>query len=198
MRRPCWDEHAGGGAEVDFSPEAVLEIPCVSVATDRVAMADRVHHRAGFLHRAVLVEVERDDRAYAGLRERLEERRQPAGLDERVAVQEAEVAAASPFGSLVGGTAEAAVGLVADDRRALGMLLDPREGVVRRGVVHEQELEARLGVVRERRDRPRGDLSAAVEHHHNRDERVIEPGQRYLRHGLSRPSSRIARRMGAV
>ena len=51
---------------------------------------------------------------------------------------------------------------------ALDVLLDALEGVVGRGVVDEQELEARLGVSGESRDCAAGDLPAAVEHHHDR------------------------------
>src|SRR5207248_7418903 len=74
------DEHAGRRAEVDLPPEAMLEVAGVAVSADHVAVADRVHDRTGLLERAVLVQVHRDDGADSGVLERLEERRQPAGL----------------------------------------------------------------------------------------------------------------------
>ena len=161
-------------------------------------VADRVDHGAGLLHRPVLVEEHRHRRADAGLGERLEQRRQPARLDQRIAVQEAEPPAARELSALVRGGAEAEVRLVADDGSALDVLLDASERVVGRGVVDEDQLEAGLGVLGQRGDRAAGDLATAVEHHHDRDLGLLELRQRDLAHGFRRRRRLSRPRVGAV
>src|SRR5207247_553191 len=115
LEQPRRDEHAGGGAVIDLAPEAVLEAVRIATGPDSVRVSDRVHDRAGLLEGAVLVQVERHPRAGARLVERLEQRLQPAGLDECIAVEEAEVAPTRLGGALVRGRSEAAVDLVSED-----------------------------------------------------------------------------------
>ena len=87
-------EEAGGGAVVDLpgeSPRGVVGIGAAPEGKDRPVAADRA---AGLLNPAVLVEKLGDGGAHVvGLR-RLGQRLEPAGMDDRVAVQEAEEAAA--------------------------------------------------------------------------------------------------------
>src|SRR5215218_6640785 len=69
-------------------------------------------------YRELPVQVERDDRADVRLLERLQERVEPSGLHERVAVQEAEVPPAGSSRALVRPFAEPTVRLVDDQPRA--------------------------------------------------------------------------------
>ena len=128
--------------------------------------------------------------------EGFQERRQPARLDERVRVEEAEVTAGGKRDALVRRRGEPDVVLVCDDRGADETLFEQCGGAVGRGVVNNDQLEERVRVLDQRRDRVDGGHSTTVCHHHDGDERRcgLLQGQ-----GLQcRRSAAAIRRSGSV
>jgi hypothetical protein len=150
------------------------------------------------MHAAEPKSTSRRKRYWKSLAKGLEKRRQPARLDESVAVQKAQDPPTAEFRALVRSSAEAAVHLVAKGNRTLDALLDPVRRVVGRSVVDQHQLETRIRVGGESADRTHRDLPAAVQDHHHRDERIVDPRQRDLGQGFRRPASLIAARSGAV
>jgi len=86
--------------------------------------------------------------------EHLEQRRQPAGLHQRVAVEQQHAGRAGHGHAEVGGGAVAAVGVLQEDARVVDGG-EPRARGVRRGVVDDDQLVGDLGGVDQR---PQGAL----------------------------------------
>ena len=127
-------------------------------------------------------------------RERSEQRRQPARLDERVAVQQAEVSAARVArrpGSRRGRSRGSSLRTIG---RAVDALLD--RASVSSGEALSTTISSKTAVgvgARARRDRAAGKLPAAVQHHHDRDERLLDLRERDLAHGVELLSARSPR-----
>ena len=175
----------------------MLERARIASVADRERGAVRVQGRAGFLDPAVRMKEERGDGTDRLVAlEGLDERRQPARLDECVRVEEAEIAAGSERGALIRGRRESDVFLVRDDPGADETLLEQRGRPVGGRVVHDDELERRVRVIDQRFDRAEGGLAASVRDHHDGHERLRDFRQSQGRQCRRRTAA--MRRSGAV
>jgi hypothetical protein len=115
-------------------------------APERERPADRVDRGARFLDRSIRVEQHRHDCAGRWVVfEHFEQRVQPLGLDERVRVQEEDVAAARLLGAEVRAAAEAEVLVADEDVRAFDLLAEPSRCLIGRGAVDDDQLVDRIG-----------------------------------------------------
>jgi hypothetical protein len=167
---------------VHVAAEAVLEllgIVAVAQCPRRTVAAD---HAAGLLQDPVEVQQARDHGACPGIGvQDLDQGGQPSLLDERVAVEDADVPPDGMQHALVGPRAKADVAIVEEQPGPLDAaehVLDP----VARGVVDHDQLERGVGVGDEGLDRRLHPLLAAVGHHHHRHQGVGGGGYRELLH----------------
>lgn len=171
---------AGRPAEVHLAAEAKRRSRRATAVPVHVDVAVAGNHRTGLLQRPVEVRLGRHHCAARRVRvEHRQERRQPTGLDERVAVQEAQQRCTGERGALVRGHRKAQVAVVVHHPRADERVTQPITGVVRRGIVHDDELVRLLGV---RRDRPQArvdDRPLAISDHDDRHGRRLAGRDRH-------------------
>ena len=144
---PAAKNEARAGGVVDRPPKAVSGLLRIAAETEEQRVRIAEEEATGFLQGSVDVQ-DQGSSSTQGLVlvQGLQERGQPAGADETIAVEKNEIRRRRQRSRLVGRRPETAVGRVEDEPRVQDFIPQSGGGVVGGGVVDDDDLVAGIGI----------------------------------------------------